>query len=74
MKLKIWCENLQREDKETKGTLDTLKTTHAESEKRVQFLMDRLVSLLSSDSNDNVKGDLVQTLHARDKELVGLTL
>lgn len=37
VKLRIWCENLQREEKEAKDLLANADKTHEESEKRVDL-------------------------------------
>ncbi|CAD7955599.1 unnamed protein product [Amoebophrya sp. A120] len=70
-KLQRFCDSLQEDEKETKQELQTLRQTNAETEKRVQFLMDRLVSLLSTEKSNDVEKELLTAMTDRETKLNG---
>ncbi|CAD7927141.1 unnamed protein product, partial [Amoebophrya sp. A25] len=73
-KLTLWCEEAGRVQRDARTEADELREQHTESERRVQFLMDRLVSLLSASGSTEkeaaVEKDVLQALNDREKELV----
>eukprot|EP00392_Amoebophrya_sp_AT5.2_P004871 g4880.t1 len=70
-KLKSWGDGLKEENKEKGLAVLQLESQNADTEKRVQFLMDRLVSLLSTQKSDDVEKDLLEAMAQKEKDLTG---
>lgn len=60
--LSEWCDKLQNEVRELEDKNRETSTSYNESETRVQFLMDRVVALLSNGSSESLQRETVHQM------------